>query len=120
MILGRNPALWAGLVQAGLNLCMAAAVVIGGHDLTAAQVGLFAAGNAFGLAVIGIIANEADPTTAATFARTTAAPTLSIVTASPPSSGTPLAPTPAPSAGVPAGPTPDPTAADPAAADSGS
>lgn len=66
MILGRNPALWLGLVGAVLN-----ALVLFGLHLSAEQV---AALNAVAFAVVGVIANEADPTTAGTFAATTQAP----------------------------------------------
>lgn len=72
MILGRNPALWLGLVAAVLN----AAVLFGLH-LTAEQV---AALNAVAFAFVAVIANEADPTTAGTFALTTKAPVSGSVT----------------------------------------
>lgn len=93
MILGRNAGLWAGLVQAGINLLGAVLVVTQGHDLTAAEAAVFFTGNVFGAALVGLVANAADPTTAATFAPTIQPPALSIATASPSSSlsnGTPL------------------------------
>ena len=63
VILGRSPALWYALVVAALN----AGVVVFGVNLTAEQL---AALNAFALAVLGVIANESDPTTVPTFAPT--------------------------------------------------
>jgi len=68
MILGRNPALWLALVAAVLNV----AVVVLNVALTADQI---IALNAFAFAVVGILANSADPTTAKTFALTTKRPT---------------------------------------------
>lgn len=62
MILGRNAALWAGLVQAVLNFAACALVVYLGQPLTADAVGLFAAANALGVVIVGLIANEVDPT----------------------------------------------------------
>lgn len=73
MILGRNVALWLGLVAAVLN----SAVVVFGIHLTTEQVVSL---NALAFAVIGVIANEADPTTAGTFAMTTKAPASGSVT----------------------------------------
>lgn len=74
MILGRNAGLWAGLMHAGVNVVMAAVVVISGHDLTAADIALFAAVNAFLAVSVGLIANASDPTTAPAFAWTTTPP----------------------------------------------
>lgn len=73
MILGRNPALWLGLVGAILN----AAVVVLNIQLTTEQL---VALNALAFAIVGIVANTADPTTAGTFALTTKAPASGIVT----------------------------------------
>lgn len=67
MILGRNSGLWLGLVAAGLNV----SVVVFGIMLSAEQL---AAINALALALVGIIANESDPTTAGTLAPTTKGP----------------------------------------------
>lgn len=67
MILGRSRLLWMGLATAILN----GAVVVFGVPLTGEQV---AAINAVVVAILGILANEADPTTAGTFALTTKAP----------------------------------------------
>ena len=89
MILGRNAGLWAALVAAALN----ALVLVFGVPLTVDQVGVL---NVLALAIIGLIANEADPTTAGTFAPTLSAPApapespVSMSTggvASPPSAG---------------------------------
>ena len=63
VILGRSPALWYALVVAALN----AGVVVFGVQLTAEQL---AALNAFALAILGVIANESDPSTVPTFAPT--------------------------------------------------
>ena len=71
MILGRNAGLWAGLVQAGLNLVAAFYVVIAGHDLTAATAAVFTAANAFGAVLVALIANSSDQGTLPTFAPTT-------------------------------------------------
>ena len=64
MIAGRNPALWLGLVGAILNV----AVVVLGVQLTTDQL---VAINALAFAIVGVIANEKDPTTVGTFALTT-------------------------------------------------
>ncbi len=64
MILGRNRALWVALLGAVLN----AIVVLGVLNLTSDQI---ASLDGLGLALIGIIANASDPTTAPTFALTT-------------------------------------------------
>lgn len=68
MILGRNPALWLALVGAILN----ASVVVFGVVLTTDQIVQL---NALAFAIVGILANSADPTTVGTFALTTKAPT---------------------------------------------
>ena len=70
MILGRNAGLWAALVQAGLNMAGAALVILSGAPLTAGEVGLFAAANAFGLSVVGLVANSSDAGSLPTFAPT--------------------------------------------------
>jgi hypothetical protein len=77
VILGRSPALWLALVAALLN----AAVVVFHIPLDGIQV---AALNGLAVAAIGVIANAADPTTAATFAFTTKAPNLTILRSSSP------------------------------------
>lgn len=63
VVLGRSPALWLAIVTAALNC----AVVVLGVQLTAEQL---AAINALAIAVLGIVANESDPTTVPTFAPT--------------------------------------------------
>lgn len=63
MILGRSPALWLGFVTAGLNVL----VVVFGIRLDAIQL---AGLNVFFGALIGIVANETDPTTVPTLAPT--------------------------------------------------
>ena len=67
MILGRSSALWLGLVAAVLNV----AVLVFGIHLSSDQL---VALNALAFAVVGVIANESNPTTAGTFAMTTKAP----------------------------------------------
>ncbi len=67
MILGRNPALWLGLVAAALNVLV---LVVGIH-LDAQQL---AALNAFAAAIIGVLANETANGTAGTFDLTTKPP----------------------------------------------
>ena len=67
MILGRSPALWLALVAAGLNV----AVVVFGVHLTAEQLATL---NGFAIALIGVVANESDPSTAATFSFATTRP----------------------------------------------
>lgn len=67
MIAGRNPALWLALVGTILNV----AVVVFGIALTTEAI---LALNALAFAVVGILANSADPTTAKTFSLTTKAP----------------------------------------------
>ena len=67
MILGRSPALWLALITAALNV----AVSVLGVNFTPDQLAVL---NAFAISVIGVIANETNPTTAGTFAMTTKAP----------------------------------------------
>lgn len=74
MILGRNAGLWAGLVQAGLNLVAAIIVAVTNTPMSAADVAAFAAANSFGLVVVALIANASDPSTVPTFALTTQPP----------------------------------------------
>jgi fructose-specific component phosphotransferase system IIB-like protein len=69
MILGRNPALWLALITAALN----ALVIVFGVSLSGEQM---AALNGLAIAIIGVVANEADPTTLPTLARSTTAPTM--------------------------------------------
>lgn len=73
MILGRNPALWLALIQATLNVL----VVILHIPWDSTQIAVL---NVFGVAVVGVVANNSDPTTAGTFALTTKAPASGIVT----------------------------------------
>lgn len=75
MILGRSPALWIAAVAAILNV----AVIVFGVSLTAEGI---AALNAAAIALIGLVANATDPTTAPTFAMTTKAPNVSVVNSS--------------------------------------
>jgi len=70
MILGRNAGLWSAVVAAFVNLVALALVVLDGRPLDAATVALFAGLNLFLHLVVGLIANESDPTSAATFAAT--------------------------------------------------
>ena len=64
MIAGRNSGLWAALIQAFLNVVAAGYVVFSGvSHLSAPAVAFFAALNAFGLAIVGVVANASDPTT---------------------------------------------------------
>ena len=67
MIFGRSPALWGALIAAGLNVL----VFVFGVHMSADQVGYL---NAFALVLIGIVANESDPTTVGTFAPTITRP----------------------------------------------
>ena len=64
MILGRNPALFAGLIQALINVVVAIGAVLG----TPIDGALVAALNSVGIAIIAVLANEADPSTLSTFA----------------------------------------------------
>jgi len=101
MILGRNPALWLALITAVLN----AAVIVFGIQLSAEQM---AALNGLAVAVIGVVANEADPTTASTLAFTTSGPTSPAPSSSAPalSSGATTSTTPTPMTGATADTTP--------------
>ena len=67
MILGRSRVLWLALIAAALNV----AVGVFHVPLTVEQI---ISVNALAIAVLGVIANEDDPTTAGTFARTLRAP----------------------------------------------
>jgi hypothetical protein len=67
MILGRTTALWLALVTATLNV----AVSVFSVGFTIDQLAVL---NAFAVAVIGVIANEQNPTSAGTFELTTKAP----------------------------------------------
>jgi uncharacterized membrane protein len=67
MILGRRRSLWLSLVATVLNVSV---VVFNVH----LDVNQLASLNALAIAVIGVIANEDDPTSAGTFAFTTKAP----------------------------------------------
>ena len=59
MIAGRPTALWGGLLGAALNV-IAIILAIGTEaELTPEMIGLFAALNSIGLAIIGILANVA-------------------------------------------------------------
>jgi uncharacterized membrane protein len=71
MILGRNPALWLALITAALN----ALVIVFGVSLSGEQM---AALNGLAIALIGVVANEADPTTVGTLAPTLTAPATSL------------------------------------------
>jgi uncharacterized membrane protein YccF (DUF307 family) len=63
VILGRNPGLWLALIQAAIN----ALVVVLGIPFTVDQV---VALNVLGIALVGTVANESDPSTVSTFAGT--------------------------------------------------
>jgi hypothetical protein len=80
VILGRNAGLWVAAIGTILNVL----VVVFDVPLTLAGL---AALNAAALAVVGLIANAADPTTSATFAPTLAGPSAS---AGPPSGAGPV------------------------------
>lgn len=67
MILGRNAGLWAATAAAIVNVAATLGVVSLPPEAWSAL-------NAALFAVIGLIANEADPTTAATFAPTIRGP----------------------------------------------
>ncbi len=73
MILGRNPALWLGLIAALLNV----AVGVFGLNLTPDQLIEL---NALAFAIVAVIANEKDPSTVGTFALTTKAPNSTVPT----------------------------------------
>lgn len=68
MILGRNAGLWSAAVAALLNV----GVFVLAVPLTAFQVGIL---NVAALAIVGLVANRSDPTTAPTFAATLHGPT---------------------------------------------
>lgn len=84
MILGRNAGLWSGVVAAAVNLIALALVVLDGRPLDAPTVALFAGVNLFLHLTVGLIANEADPTSAATFAATIHAPPSGTTTSNTP------------------------------------
>ncbi len=67
MILGRSPALWLAVIAALLNV----AVVVFGVHLSTEQLATL---NGAAVALVGVIANESDPTTAGTFATTLTRP----------------------------------------------
>lgn len=58
MIAGRAAALWLGLIQAVINVIAAAVVLITGTPLTVEMLGLFAALNAAGAAIVAVVANQ--------------------------------------------------------------
>jgi hypothetical protein len=70
-LLGRATTLWVALIAAGLNLVVVLNIV----TLDALQIGSI---NGFALVLIGILANEENPTTAGTFEGTTSAPEVRI------------------------------------------
>lgn len=72
MLLGRSPALWVAAVAAVLNVL----VIVFGVPLS---IDGLAALNVAAAALIGLIANASDPTTAPTFALTTKPPNVSVV-----------------------------------------
>lgn len=109
MILGRNPALFVGLGQAALNVIAAILVVATNQPISPAEAALFAAVNAFLIALVAVIANEADPTTVGTFALTTHAPGTD--GSGPIGTSATIGPTTDPAT------MPDPSSIDPAAAD---
>lgn len=74
--LGRSTSLWVSLVAAFLN----ALVVLHVVDLDASQVGAL---NTLALVVIGVLANEENPTTAGTFEATTQAPKVDVTEVKP-------------------------------------
>ena len=67
MILGRSRVLWLALVAAALN------VAVGVFHINLTVENLIQL-NALAIALLGVLANEDNPTTAGTFARTTKAP----------------------------------------------
>lgn len=71
MILGRNPALWLGVIASLLNV----AVVVFGVPLTVEGL---AAMNGAALAIVGLVANVSDPTALATFAKSVTRPSFMI------------------------------------------
>lgn len=99
MILGRNAALWVAFAAAIINV----AVVVFHVNLTPEGI---AALNTLALVFVGLIANEADPTTLGTFAASITPPTIGkkkLTTGD----------TSVPSAAVPSVPTADQTVVDP-------
>ena len=70
-LLGRSTTLWVALIAASLNLVVVLGIVV----LDALQIGSV---NGFALVLIGILANEENPTTAGTFEGTMQAPNVSI------------------------------------------
>lgn len=70
-LLGRATTLWVALIAALLNLVVVLNIV----TLDALQIGSI---NGFALVLIGILANEENPTTAGTFSGTTSAPDVTI------------------------------------------
>ena len=70
-LLGRATTLWVALIAAALNLVVVLNVVV----LDALQIGSI---NGFALVLIGILANEENPTTAGTFSATTDTPAVTI------------------------------------------
>jgi hypothetical protein len=70
-LLGRSTTLWVSLIAAALNFV----VVMGVVHLDAIQIG---ATNGFALLLVGILANEENPTVAGTFSGTMQAPEITI------------------------------------------
>jgi 4-hydroxybenzoate polyprenyltransferase len=70
-LFGRATSLWVALIASALNLLVVLSVV----TLDGVQIGSI---NAFALIVIGILANEENPTTAGTFSGTTETPEITI------------------------------------------
>ena len=70
-LLGRSTSLWVALALALIN----ASVVLGILRLDAGQI---AGLNTLAIALIGVLANEENPTTAGTFAATVQAPSVTI------------------------------------------
>ncbi len=70
-LLGRATSLWVSLVAAGLNLV----TVLGVVHLDGVQIGSI---DTFALVLIGILANEENPTTAGTLSATTQTPAITI------------------------------------------
>jgi uncharacterized membrane protein len=67
MILGRSRVLWLALIAAALN------VAVGVFHINLTVENLIQL-NALAIALLGVLANEDNPTTAGTFSRTTKAP----------------------------------------------
>lgn len=70
-LLGRSTSLWVSLVAAALNLITA----LGFIHLDGIQI---ASINTFALVLIGVLANEENPTTAGTLSATTTAPEVTV------------------------------------------